>query len=166
MARKLILIKHAHVEVDASQTPDRWHLSEKGRESCKILADALSAYLPFDLMCSEEVKATETAALLAEQLQIPFAARPDLEEHNRNNVPVMRSGDFISLMELFFRRPDELVLGAETATSALSRFESAIDEIISEKAEGDVAVVTHGTVIALFVAHHNPTLAGFRLWRE
>ena len=77
----------------------------------------------------------------------------------------MRSGEFISHIELFFRKPDELVLGKETAAEAEGRIESAVHDVLEKHPSGNVAVVTHGTVLALFVAAHierNP----FELWRE
>src|SRR3954463_13739638 len=163
--RKLILIKHAAVDPTEGVPPEKWHLSEKGRESCRRLADSLAVHLPFKLLCSEETKASETAAEIAKDLQITFQSAADLEEHDRSNEPLMRTSEFISMMELFFRKPNELVLGRETAEGALSRFRSAVDEAITENAEGNLAIVTHGTVIALFMAHHGAG-AGFALWRK
>jgi len=72
--------------------------------------------------------------------KIPAQATSDLHEHDRSNVPHMRSGEFISHVELFFRRPDELVLGRETATEALGRFENAIDDIVAHHDEGNLAI--------------------------
>jgi broad specificity phosphatase PhoE len=162
---KLILIKHAHVEVDPEAPADRWHLSQKGKQSCKELADQLAAYAPFVLVSSEETKAMETAGEIARVLGISSTTQAGLEEHDRSNVPVMQSRDFISMVELFFRRPQALVLGRETADGALSRFRSAIDEVVTEHPDEDVAIVSHGTVIALLVAHATGK-AGFGLWRS
>jgi broad specificity phosphatase PhoE len=77
----------------------------------------------------------------------------------------MRSGEFISHMELFFRRPDELVLGRESADQSTSRIERAIDDAIDKHREGNLAIVTHGTVLALFVAEHS-SKGPFDLWRN
>jgi broad specificity phosphatase PhoE len=88
-----------------------------------------------------------------------------LQEHDRHGVPHMRSGEFISMIELLFRKPHECVLGNESANEALERFEAAIGAITS-KAKETVAVVTHGTVLALFLAQHNPDRRGFELWRQ
>jgi broad specificity phosphatase PhoE len=162
---KLILIKHAHVEVAPELPPDRWHLSEKGKLSCKELADRLAVYTPFVLVSSEETKAMETAAEIARELQMPSSAHPGLEEHDRSNVPVMQSREFISMVELFFRRPEELVLGREMAAGALSRFRSAIDNVITEHPDEDLAIVSHGSVIALLLAEFTGK-SGFGLWRS
>ena len=75
-------------------------------------------------------------------------------------MPQLRSAEFISLIELLFRRPNDLVLGKETAVAALSRFRSALDEVLAEHPEGNVAVVSHGTVIALLLEKLDPSARG------
>src|SRR4051812_47997211 len=122
---KLILIKHAAPYVIPGTPPEQWTLSDKGRESCAALAEALREYSPVVFYASEEPKARETAELAASRIGTSVKTETDLREHDRTNVPHMRSGEFISHMELFFRRPGERVLGRETADEALARFESA-----------------------------------------
>jgi broad specificity phosphatase PhoE len=151
--------------VDPTKSSEQWRLSEKGKASCAPLADALREQAPAIIVSSEEPKASETAQLIAKQLNVPTETAPDLHEHDRSNVPHMRSGEFISHMELFFRRADERVLGRETADEALTRFESAVEAIVAKHATGNVAIVTHGTVLALFVADRAGK-EGFQLWRQ
>src|SRR5436305_402874 len=138
---KLILIKHSAPQVVPASPAETWHLSDVGIQRCKALADYLSAYAPLAIVSSEEVKASETAAEVAKHLGTTFETQPDLGEHDRGNVPHLPAAQFISMMELFFRKPRELVLGRESAETALNRFRSAIDEIVTEKAEQDVAIV-------------------------
>jgi broad specificity phosphatase PhoE len=163
--RKLILIKHASPQVEADLPPERWPLSEEGRARCEALARQVAALEPTVVVSSEEMKASETARIVAERLGVPHHAAPDLHEHDRSNVPQLRSAEFISMMELLFRRPNELVLGTETAVAALSRFRSAVDEVLAEHAEGNVAVVSHGTVIALLLEKIDSRRRGFDVWR-
>jgi broad specificity phosphatase PhoE len=152
---KLILIKHASPQVIPGTPPETWKLSEPGRESCLRLAEALRAHSPGVVVSSIEPKAIETAEIVAQALQIPSHTAPELHEHDRSNVPHMRSSEFISSMELFFRRPSELVLGNETASAALSRFEKAVQGVLDQYASHDsIAIVSHGTVIALLLAKH------------
>src|SRR5688572_15766164 len=165
MTRKLILIKHASPLVVPGTPPEKWKLSDKGRESCTPLAEAIRAHAPGTIVASEEPKATETAEILGQRLGVPVETAPGLHEHDRSNVPHMRSGEFISHVEVFFRRPTERVLGRESAVQALDRFESAVDAVVEKHTEGNVAIVSHGTVIALFAAEHSDRY-GFELWRE
>ena len=174
--RKLILIKHASPLVDPGLPPEKWPLSEEGKARCEALARELAAWSPAVVVSSEEMKAAETGRIVAETLGVPHRVAADLHEHDRSNVPQLRSAEFISLMELLFRRPNDLVLGKETAVAALSRFESALDEVVMEQPEGNVAVVSHGTVIALLLEKRNrsaeadptrpgPKRRGFEVWR-
>ena len=163
--RKLILIKHASPKVEEGLPPERWPLSEEGKARCEALARELAALSPAAVVSSEEMKASETARIVAEKLGVHHHLAPDLHEHDRSNVPQLRSAEFISMMELLFRRPGELVLGKETAVAALSRFRSALDEVLAEHAEGNVAVVSHGTVIALLLEKLDPKRKGFEVWR-
>jgi broad specificity phosphatase PhoE len=163
--RKIILIKHASPFVVPGTPPERWKLSDQGRESCGPLAEALRAHAPTVIVASQEPKAEETARLVGEKLGVPAETASGLHEHDRSNVPHMRSGEFISHMELFFRRPRELVLGSETAQECAERFEDAIAEVLATRAQGNVAIVSHGTAIALFIARHSQE-NDYALWRR
>ena len=163
--RKLILIKHASPLVVPGTPPEKWKLSDKGRESCGPLADAVRAHAPAVIVSSEEPKAKETAEILGQNLGVAVETAAGLHEHDRSNVPHMRSGEFISHVEVFFRRPTERVLGRESAVAALDRFEEAVNTVVAKHAEGNIAIVSHGTVIALFAAEHSDRY-GFELWRE
>lgn len=162
---KLILIKHAPPQVEPDVPADQWHLSARGLELCEPLAERLRPFEPTTIVSSREPKALETAAAIAERLKLPHRAADGLHEHDRSNVPHMRSHEFISMVELFFRRPDELVLGRETAKQALARFSTAVDSVLKQEGDENVAIVSHGTVIALFVAQHAKR-SPFELWRE
>jgi 2,3-bisphosphoglycerate-dependent phosphoglycerate mutase len=162
---KLILIKHAKPLVDPTKSSELWRLSDEGRAQSKTLAQQVAALQPAIVVSSDEPKATETAQIVAADLSIPHESVPDLHEHDRSNVPHMRSGEFISHVEVFFRRPDELVLGRETAHHALARFERAIDSVIAKHPSQNIAIVSHGTVIALFIEQHSDR-NGFQVWRE
>ena len=163
--RKLMLIKHASPQVQPDLPPEKWPLSEEGKAKCAALAEQLAALSPTVVVSSEELKAAETARVVAERLGVPHRTAPDLHEHDRSNVPQLRSAEFISLIELLFRRPNELVLGKETAVAALSRFQSALDEVLMEHPGENVAVVSHGTVIALLLEKLDPKRRGFEVWR-
>lgn len=161
----LIFIKHARPTIDPTKPPELWSLSDEGRAAAGVLAQSLREHRAARLFHSDEVKAIETAQILAEAWNVPAELRPDLHEHDRSNVPHMRSGEFISHIELFFRKPNELVLGEETADDCLARFSRAVEAIESDCPEGNLAIVTHGTVLALYLACHG---AGkpFDLWRK
>jgi broad specificity phosphatase PhoE len=51
-----------------------------------------------------------------------------------------------------FEHPDELVLGYETADEAHARFARAVADVLSSHPSGNLVIVTHGTVMTLFIA--------------
>src|SRR5437868_11970538 len=113
----LILIKHASPQVVPGEPPEQWALSDEGRRRAASLADRVAAMAdrPAAVVSSDERKAADTAEILATKLGVPTTTAHDLREHDRSTVPQMRSGEFISMIELMLRRPDEPVLGEETA---------------------------------------------------
>jgi broad specificity phosphatase PhoE len=163
--RKLILVKHAKPLVDETKPSRQWKLSDQGRMSCQALSRAIKAHSPKIILTSDEPKAMETGALVGKDLGIPSRQAPDLHEHDRNNVPMMDSREFISTMALFFKERRQLVLGLETAEEALARFENAVEEVMRSESDGNIAIVTHGTVLALFGEAHQGG-DGFSLWRR
>jgi broad specificity phosphatase PhoE len=154
MVRYLILIRHSQPAVEPEVAGRKWHLSAEGRVRCRLLAEKISSYHPSAIICSTEPKAAETAALLSVHLKIPYSTNHDLREHERDNVPYLGQEKWEHAITEFFTRPDELVLGNETATQALQRFDRAVQEILHQHTEGNIAIVAHGTVITLFLAQH------------
>ena len=163
--RKLILIKHAKPAVVEDVPSEEWGLSEEGRRLCEPLAAALKQFDIRKIVCSEEPKAAETASLVANQLGVQSHIAPGLHEHDRSNVPMMASRDFISSMAQYFKEHSRRVLGRESADDTANRFNRAVDEVIAGQPDGDVAIVTHGTVLALFAAE-NSNGDPFKLWRQ
>jgi len=163
--RKLILIKHAKPEVVEDLPSEEWGLSEEGRRVCPLVAAALRGYDVRKIHCSEEPKAAETATLIANELGVQSHVSPGLHEHDRSNVPMMASRDFISSVAQYFKEHHRRVLGRESADETAKRFNQAVDEVIASEPDGDVAIVTHGTVLANFAGAHGGG-DPFRLWRQ
>ena len=163
--RKLILIKHAKPQVEEDVPSHEWELSAEGRESCRALVPLVGRYEPRVIVTSDEPKAIQTGAIVAEALGISTRIGESVYEHDRTNVPMMGSREFISTMALFYKERGRLVLGRETAEEALERFEGAVKGLLEEEPAGNVAVVTHGTVLALFGEAHGAG-DGFSLWRK
>src|SRR5436190_12024140 len=93
--RKMILIKHAAPEVVPDVPSERWRLSEAGRQRCAPLAEAIRPHAPGLIVSSLEPKAAETGELVAARLGVAFETAEGLHEHDRSNVPHLRSREFI-----------------------------------------------------------------------
>lgn len=172
MLRTLLFVKHARPEKLEGVDSHEWPLSEEGRAATLRLAGHLqsASILPHGrrftmVVSSTEPKAKQTAAILAEQLELPHQTIIGLGEHARSTVPMMKTPEFVSAIANFFKRPNNLVLGEETARQALRRFEKSVDEALASDPAGDVIVVSHGTVIALWLeayCQQDP----FMIWRQ
>lgn len=151
--RKLILVRHSQPEILPDVPARQWQLSDMGRRRCRVLADHLAPYEPGVIVASLESKAISTARIVAEILGTPLEIAPDLHEHDRRNVKFHADEEgFESQVISFFQHPDSLVFGSETADEAHSRFASAVDDVVAHHPTGNLVVVTHGTVMTLFVS--------------
>jgi len=160
---KLILIKHSLPEMVPGLPANRWHLAEAGRLRCKALAEQVAPYRPDVIVASTEPKAAETAELLAGALQKPWHVAAGLHEHERGDVGWIDREHFEAQVAEFFKRPGALVFGSETADQAHERFAAAIAAVTAQYPARSLAVVTHGTVISLFVAR-SAGVEPFPLW--
>jgi broad specificity phosphatase PhoE len=166
MQSHLILVRHAAVYVDPSIPSHEWPLTVDGRSTTHQLAHQLKPYQPSRIITSEEAKAQATGAALADVLHLPTKTAPNLHEHDRRGVPYFESkADFETAVTNFFARPDELVFGGETAVQATTRITQAINHQLEVNESANLAIVSHGTVLTLFICQHNPTLSPMQFWQ-
>ena len=161
----LILVKHSLPEVREDIPAREWTLSEEGRTRARELAGKLFSYQPEIMVSSVEPKARETASILAENLGLEFQEVAGLHEHDRSGAPYYSKNEFQTLVQEFFAKPAELIFGNETANSALGRFRQAVDVVLNSYSNKNIVVVTHGTVISLYVSWLTGC-DGYVLWQE
>ena len=162
----LILVRHSVPEIVPEKAAHQWGLSQEGRALCIPLAETLSQFQPAIIVSSTEPKATETAAMIAHHLGEPFTPVKGLHEHERGNVPYFSTREhFQTAIRNLFLHPDELIFGKETAVQALTRYKSAVTQLVTAYPGQNMILVSHGTVMSLFVAHYNPVDA-FDFWEK
>jgi broad specificity phosphatase PhoE len=110
------------------------------------------------VVSSPEPKARETAELLGALLGLEVHELADLREQERRSVGWLDRDELAVVIRRFFAEPDRVVFGDESAAEALTRFSRAVDGL----AHGAV-VVSHGTVISLYVADRTGQDA-FEVW--
>ncbi len=162
---KLILVKHSLPAIEPDVPASRWQLGEEGRRRCGVLAQALTAYRPAEIVCSEEPKAAETARLVAAAWGQGCTVRPGLHEHRRETVGWLGAEAFEASVARLFAEPNRLVFGEETAAEALTRFSGAVAEAAGQSQAAALVIVAHGTVMALYAAAV-AGVDGFALWRR
>ena len=152
--RKLVLVRHSLPRMVTGVPANQWHLSPEGRRRCTPLAGRLSAYGLGAVISSQESKAVETGQIVSRTLGLPFETAPNLHEHERGVVTDLGSReDFEVQVAHFFEHPGRLVLGLETGYDACERFSAAVGGVMKRHPAGNVAIVSHGTVMTLFLAN-------------
>jgi broad specificity phosphatase PhoE len=150
--RKLILVRHSLPVISGEQPASQWQLSEEGRRRCERLAELLARHHPSSIVTSIEPKATETGQIVGTRLGIPVEAAPDLHEHERPGTDLDSVERFQAKVARLLQHPGESVFGAETGDEVRERFAAAVDEVMRQHPHGNLSIVSHGTVITLFVA--------------
>jgi broad specificity phosphatase PhoE len=147
----LILVKHSLPEIIPSLPANQWSLSEAGRARCKPLTERVQLYAPDIVISSLEPKAVQTGQILASEINKPFHSVEGLHEHDRTGQEYLSKEQFEARVFEFFKRPNMLVMGRETAAQAGERFSRALASVEMDHPNRNVLVVSHGTVITLFV---------------
>lgn len=154
--RRLILVRHSLPEMVTGVPASQWHLSAEGRQRCEQLAERLADYNLAAVVASEESKAAETGQTIAHILGLPFETTSGLHEHERGVVRDLgEREEFLSQVAALFSQPGKLVFGLETADEAYTRFATAVSAVLEQHPHGNLAIVSHGTVMTLFIARAN-----------
>ena len=148
---KIYLIRHGAPVPDPAVSSHLWPIDSDKSSQIKAFAlrfpDGVSTIYP-----STEQKALSTALRLAPLWNARVAqGNPGFDEQQRHTVGWYEDvADFRAAVSQLFDHPNEVVFGEESAVQALARFKNAIAAL--PKTDDAVAVVTHGTVMALYLA--------------
>lgn len=149
-----IYLTHPQVAIDPAIPVPQWGLSETGR------ARAIeTAALPWvsslkRIVSSTEVKAVETAAILAEAAGIGFESIETMHENDRSATGFLPPDEFERAADWFFAHPQESFRGWERAIDAQSRIVGAVMSVLADHdPQQPVAFVGHGGVGTLLKCH-------------
>jgi broad specificity phosphatase PhoE len=143
-------ITHPNVVISRDVPVPRWPLSELGKRRMRAglrqpwVKDIGAIY------CSTEQKAIDGAEILAQHLGLGFTQIEELGENDRSATGFLPPDEFERVADQFFARPHESVRGWERAIDAQSRVVRAVEGI---KAEGTIAIVSHGAVGTLLYCY-------------
>jgi len=165
MNTKLILVRHSRPEIDENFPANQWILSREGRHLCIPLVERLARHHPSRIISSIEPKAEETGRIIAKQLGLRFENCPGLEEHKRAHVPFVDEATFVNSLKRLFKHPQQRVFGDESASEAHDRFREAVERLMNSYLDENLAIVSHGTVMSLYIAHLC-AIDPFPFWRR
>ncbi|MEP9366258.1 histidine phosphatase family protein [Xanthobacter sp. VNH20] len=156
-----LYVSHPQVKVDADLPVPLWGLSEIGIARTRAFAHD-PALLAFGrIVSSDEVKAKETAALLAEALRLPVEVRPAMHENDRSATGYLAEAEFQAVANQFFAQPLESVRGWERAVDAQARIVHEVEAALADAPQTPPIFVGHGGVGTLLLCH----LAGYPISR-
>ena len=155
MSKKLVLIRHSVPELDPSVPPRQWLLNEVGKEQARLLARQLITHSISRIMSSSEPKAIETAQIIAAYLGLSTEIVPGLHEHERPLTNLTSEARYRKTLARLFSEPDKLTFGSETANEAGQRFNRSVQHLLRRYPDQGLAIVSHGTVMAMFAAIHS-----------
>lgn len=170
----LVLVRHARPQLRAGVKAAHWTLDPGAVPEVEALGHALAAALPgvsdaklpSTVVASHEPKALATARELARVWGRPYSQAAGLEEHHRGPLPLVDDLTWRATVGRVFTQPRELVLGEETGVEAQLRFSGAVGAVLDaakSRGEGLCTIVSHGTVITLYLAAANQ-LDSIELW--
>ncbi len=165
--RRLWLIRHGQSTWNAErrlQGRADPPLSALGRWQARRVAEALRRQVeaPLALYSSDQRRALETAAPIAEALSLDVQVDARLREHDMGEVATGKTWEELTAVYphlLTIDAQGKSILphlpGAESPEAALERILPCFDEIIARHAGevGDVVVVAHGGVFRSYLAH-------------
>lgn len=149
---QILFVTHPEVVIDPDIPVPRWPLSAKGRTRMENLAEALAGLPVRAIWSSDERKAVDGAAILADRLRAPHHMDAALGENDRSATGYIAPPRFWEVVAEFFAHPDVSVLGWETARDAQNRILAAMERVEAEAQPGLTIVVSHGGVGQLLTA--------------
>jgi len=147
--RRLVLVRHAAVELRHDSPAAEWDLNEAGRRAAELLAREPVFRGVEAVASSPEGKALDTAGPIAAALGVPVVVDEGLGEVLRAGQRVVGRDAYVELVRSYFA--GEQVPGWEPVGTAADRFTASVERVLGEIA-GDVCLVTHGLVASLYLA--------------
>ena len=150
MINTITLIRHSKVDRYPHLTSDKWPLSDEG----KRLAINLTIAIPRlqTIFSSPQVKAFETAEIIAQNVSTDIILRDGFTSvlgEGTGEIP-----NYSQIVEGFLTgKTDVINPGGETMEQVRERVSREIDCLESEyPGLEDIGIVTHGLVLAIFLA--------------
>lgn len=151
MPQRVVLVRHGTPDIEKGVPAAEWKLSACGRDATISLAQSLRGYVFDAIASSPESKAMGTAEAIAFQLGLAVETEPGFSEHLRRSVGFLTQEELGSAIARLFNHPDNLVFGEETASQAYARFCAALERQ-SDRGAHDILVVTHGTIMSIYLS--------------
>jgi broad specificity phosphatase PhoE len=125
-----VYVTHPQVRIDPAVPIPQWGLSDLGRERTILTAQSPWLRRIGRIVSSDEVKAVETAAILAEAARCPVEIAESMGENDRSATGFLPPPEFEKAADWFFAHPHESFTGWERAIDAQGRIVSAVETVL------------------------------------
>jgi broad specificity phosphatase PhoE len=162
----LYLIRHPATQPDPAIPASQWWLSAAGRAQVHTLVDLPLWKNITTVYTSTQPKTSVVGELVNLAHGVPTMPLAALDEARRDAW--LDPEAFGAAQRAFFAHPaDPPVRGWESASSAGLRFIAALDHLLAvHKPADSLAIVSHATVLTLYVAHLRETTPTLDQWRK
>lgn len=148
MTGPLYLVRHVEVSLVDGVPAHEWLPTEAGREDARRLA-TVPGWRGVGLVAtSTEPKARATAEPIASAAGLPLRVEPGLCEVARETAPVIDAAEHRERVRRYLG--GEPIAGWESREHAHRRFVRCVDRLAAET-DGPLAIVSHATVLALYL---------------
>jgi len=149
-----VYITHPQVNIDPAIPVPQWGLSPLGAERARLAATLPWASRLRRIVSSAEVKAMETAGILADAAACGVEIVETMHENDRSATGFLAPPEFEAAADQFFAHPTESFRGWETAVHAQTRIVGAVMQALSRHDRSQpIAFVGHGGVGTLLRCH-------------
>lgn len=162
----LYLIRHPHTRPDPALPASAWDVSAEGQAQVRALLDVRLWRSVRAVYTSDQPKAAAVGEAVAAAYALPHHILPALTEAARESWAEPEA--FAAAQRRFFAQPAIAPQpGWESAQAAGVRFRTALETVLSRHPAGEsLAVVTHATVLAHYVAHLRGEVPTFATWER
>ena len=148
MTGPVYFVRHVAVALVDGVPAHAWRPTEAGLQAARRLA-AAPVWQGVPLVAtSTEPKARATAEPIAAVAGVPLRAEQDLREVGREPAPVIGAAEHGNRVRRYLE--GEPIEGWEPREHACRRFERCLDGLVAET-DGPLAIVSHATVLALYL---------------
>jgi broad specificity phosphatase PhoE len=162
----LYLVRHPETRVDLLIPSSRWLLTEEGMGQAQRLARQSFWRQVSMIYASDEPKAVTAARVVAAHTGIPWQTRSCLGELDRRRYQPPDIAAYRSAVTRMFSNPEQSIRGWETRADAEERIVMCVQELVTENPDATVAIISHGIILTILVAHLTGVSELYEFWRE
>ena len=149
-----VYVTHPQVAIDPAVPVPQWGLSQLGADRARIAARQPWVARFGRIVSSGEVKAIETARILAEPRGIDVEIVEGMHENDRSATGFLPPDQFEAAADWFFANPDQSFKGWERASDAQARIVDHVERLLRDHDKRQpIAFVGHGGVGTLLKCH-------------